>query len=489
MSFFAQTQTPAQPDILALITEQVAKSMGMPLQKSTGSPQGPYIHGPGGLFGIRGLARDIISTHTQITGSLGELIPIMGSDETTPLFPYITGFVRSDQQEKDAICDDPEEAGSFKTCVQTTVFGRKEFKTREVEVNRIGKRLNRGEFMDLQVVNSPLVNQMAGLMQSFYGSSLTNQNAMLGGREMMMRIMEVAIAFQRWFCPTVYSGNPSNSSAGGGYAEFPGLDLLIGTNKIDALTGQACPSLYSDVKSFSYRVISDETDPNIHRTLSTMMYILETRARQNNLWPVDFRLVMRSQLFFELTRVWPLQYNTEYVDSNKALGLDNVYLEGVRMRDDMRNNQYLIINSKRYPVILDDCIPEENNADNGTIPVGGFASDIYIVPFAARGGSLRTLYWEYYDYRNAVVPDINAANASGFFWSDSGVFLWGLKPPTNWCLDMIAKVEPRLILRTPQLAGRLTDVAYNPLQHINDPLPSQDYWVNGGNPRDRKSVV
>jgi hypothetical protein len=150
------------------------------------------------------------------------------------------------------------------------------------------------------------------------------------------------------------------------------------------------------------------------------------------------------------------------------------------MRDDMRNNLYLIINSKRYPVILDPCIPEDNNADNGTIPVGGFASDIYIVPFSARGGTLRTLYWEYFNYRNGPMQAVQDSRAGTFFWSDAGVFLWHLKPPDNWCVEMICKTEPRLILRTPQLAGRLTDVAYVPLQHVNDVLPSQDYWVNGG---------
>jgi hypothetical protein len=47
-------------------------------------------------------------------------------------------------------------------------------------------------------------------------------------------------------------------------------------------------------------------------------------------------------------------------------------------------------------------------------------------------------------------------------------------------VEVIAKTEPRLILRTPQLAGRLQNVVYVPLQHADDPLPSQDYHVNGG---------
>lgn len=439
---------------------------------ATGTVSGPYVHGPGGLFGVRGLERDVISTHTQITGSLGEVIPIQASNETNPLFPYITGFVRSDQQEKNAICDDPEEAGNMKTCIQTTVFGRKEIKTRELEIGGGNRVINRGEFMDLTIVNSPLVNQMSGLMSSFFG--LQNQAAILAGREMTARLVEVAVAYQRWFCPQVFTGNPANSSAGGGYKEFMGLDLLIGTNKVDALTGAACPSLYSDVKGFGYKQVSSTTDPDIVRTLSTMMYILETRAIQNNLAPVDFRLVMRSQLFFELTRFWPQQYNTDGANLSAA-GYDALQLENIRMRDELRNSRTLIINSRRYAVILDDCIAEETG---GSVPLGGYASDIYIVPFSARGGSLRTMYWEYFDYRAQALPDLSGLPM--WFWSDNGAFLWVMTAPKNWCLDVASRVEPRLILRTPQLAGRLTDVVYIPLQHTNDPLPSQNYHVNGG---------
>ena len=460
---------------MELITKAVAENVRK--AQTVGAPLGPYVHGPGGLFGVRGLSQAVISTHTQITGSLGEVIPVQTSIDTQPLFPYITGFQRSDTQEKNAVCDNPEDANSFKTCIQTTVFGRKEFKTRQVEINRIGQRLNRGEFLDLNLENDPLVEQMGGLMQGFFG--LTNQSSILAGREMVMRLVEVGVAYQRWFCPQVYTGNPANSMAGGGYKEFPGLDLLISRTKVDALTGQACQSLYSDVKDFSYRQVSSTADPDIYRTLSTMMYILETKAIQQNLSPVDLRLVMRPQLFFELTRFWPQQYNTDGATLTNA-GLDVLILENVRMRDEMRSGQFLNINSKRYPVILDPCIMEENQADNGAIPIGGFGSDIYVVPFTARGGSIRTLYWEYYDYRNDVIPAVRDARADAWYWTDSGAFLWHIKPPDNWCLEVISKVEPRLILRTPQLAGRLQNVTYVPLQHTDDVLPSQDYWVNGG---------
>lgn len=470
---FPQFDTTQDPNMLL-------KALGEILVKTqtVGAPVGPYVHGPGGLFGVRGLERDIISTHTQITGSLGEMIPAMSSIDTDPLFPYITGFLRSDQQEKNGVCDDPEEAAPFKTCIQTTVFGRKEYKTRQVEINRIGQRINRGEFLDLNVVNDPLVNQMGGLMSGFFG--LGNQQAALAGREMLMRILEVGVAYQRWFCPQVYTGNPANSSAGGGYKEFMGLDLLIGKNKVDALTGTTCPSLYSDIKDMNYQAVSSSTDPNIVRVLSTMIWILESKARQQNMLPVDLRLVMRTPLFYELTRYWPCQYNTDGCSVGQSNTQEVNMQDAVRFRDEMRNGRFLMIDGRRFPVILDDCVPEENHADSNSIALGGFASDIYIVPFSARGGTIRTLYWEYFDYSAGALPASRDARLPFWFWSDGGAFLWGLKAPDNWCLEIISKVEPRLILRTPQLAGRLTNVQYVPLQHPDDPLPSQDYHVNGG---------
>jgi len=448
--------------------------------QTVGAPVGPYIHGPGGLFGVRGLERDVISTHTQITGSLGESIPIQSSIDTNPLFPYITGFLRSDQQEKNAVCDDPIQAANFKTCIQTTVFGRKEFKTRQAEINRIGQRINRGEFMDLNLVNGPLVDQMAGLMSGFFG--LERQGSILAGREMVMRLVEVGVAYQRWYCPTVYTGNPANNAALGGYKEFPGLDLLISTTKVDALTGAACPSLYSDVKDFAYKQVSSTTDPDIVRTITTMYRILTRKAAQQGLAPVDIRIVMREPLFYEVTRVWPCIYQTDgcypAALGSMTTSLNVDAMAQVRMRDEMRNGKYLLIDGRQIPVILDDCIMEENASVNGAIPIGGFASDIYIVPMTARGGSLRTLYWEYYDYQNDVIPQMSGLPL--WYWSDNGAFLWSMKAPDNWCMEVIAKTEPRLILRTPQLAGRLTDVVYVPLQHTDDPLPSQYYHVNGG---------
>lgn len=478
---------PISPDLVGQVTASVLKQMqaGNFVTKAGGSPVGPYVHGPGGLFGVRGLERDIISTHTNITGSLADVIPFSPSIDMVPLFPYITGFIRSDTQEKNGVCDDPEEAGPFKTCIQTTVFGRKEFKTRELEINRIGQRLNWAERTDdMRVVNSPLVSQMGGLLRAL-NPNLTDSQAAVGGNEVVMRFMEVAVAYQRWFCPQIFTGNPANSSAGGGYKEFTGLDLLIAKNKVDALTGQACPSLYSDVKDFGYREVDSTADPDIVKTLTTMMRILKRRASTQNMGAVDWRIVMREPLFYALTEIWPCRYITYRCSNIDGANIDPVgsfSVEAmVRMKNEMRDGQYLLIDNVKYPVILDDCIMEDNQSVNGAIPIGGFASDIYIIPFSVMGGAFRTFYMEYFDYASQnSLPSVLGQNGPRFWWSDNGIFLWTMLLPKVWCVDWAVKVEPRLILRTPQLAGRLTNVVYVPLQHTPDPLPSQSYFVNGG---------
>lgn len=468
------------------IIKQFAQLLMGSQTKAAGTPEGPYLHGPGGTWGVEGLERDVLSTHIMITNSLAAALPVKTTKLVNPLFPYITGFVRSDQQEKDGVCDNPEEAGQMKTCIMTTYLGRKEFRTRELEVNRVGELINRGEMNDLRLVNPPLVGMLGGLfMDSFgWGRSLSLDAA----ADMAVRMIEVGVAFERWICPQVYTGNPGNNSAGGGYQEFMGLDMLISTTKVDAKSNQACPSLYSDIKSYNYGDVNASASGNIVHILTEMYRKLQRKASQQGMAPADLRFVMRPQLFTHIADLWPCEYATyrcgpfrsESSNSNAGQSLNDLF--AVQMRDEMKAGSFLWIDAVKVPVIQDDCITEETTADNANIPVGGYSSDIYLVPFSIRGGTFTTLYWETKDYNQGPLAAVRNARASNWFWSDDGRYLWGLNYPVNWCLTMICKLEPRLILRTPQLAGRLTDVVYVPLQHWDDPLPSQDYWVDGGVP-------
>ncbi|KKM76612.1 hypothetical protein LCGC14_1378340, partial [marine sediment metagenome] len=104
-----------------------------------------------------------------------------------------------------------------------------------------------------------------------------------------------------------------------------------------------------------------------------------------------------------------------------------------------------------------------------------FASDIYLIPMSVVGGRAVT-FMEYFDYGN---PSAQAAIGNMVLARQEGAFLtWPRQ--TNQCVVWQTKVEPRLVMRTPWLAGRLQNVMYCPLQHTQQPFPDDPYFVDGG---------
>jgi hypothetical protein len=189
---------------------------------------------------------------------------------------------------------------------------------------------------------------------------------------------------------------------------------------------------------------------------------------------------MRPDLWYELTAIWPCAYNTTRcspaVDLNSTVFIDG--RENVSERDAMRAGMYIDINGTRYPVILDTGIFEHNSTNNANCLPGQYASTIYMVPLAINGGFPVT-YREYVDYRKAA-PDVALLRGlEDFFWSDSGMYNWAVEQ-IKWCYKFAGKTEQRVVLRTPQLAGRIDAVKYSPLQHLRDPNPDSPYFADGG---------
>ncbi len=443
----------------------------------SGTPSTPYLHGPGGLFGVAGVERDVFSTHVNAAG-LASAIPVQRTTETDPLFGYITGFQATTGTQPDPTtdpCGEAPVAGAIKNCIQTARFGKRQFKTRELEINHLGKRINRGEFMDLRVVNSPLVDQLAS---NIFGT-LPPQDALLAGQDLMARFLEVGVAFQRDLGQELYVGT-------GVGADFPGLETLVGTDKVDALAGTDCPSLDSDVKDFNYSCIGDPNAANdIVRVLTTMARFVGHNAMSMNFGDVNWVWVMNKTLFTEVTDVWPCAYNTFRCASGfeAEAGALSINVDGAAQRafsDEMRNGRFLRVDGVDMPVIIDDFIPEESAGTPGAnLIVGQFASDIYLIPMTVRGG-MPVTFWQVFDYRAEALDAIGQGRLSSDFWTDGGNFLWHKKPPLNWCVQWQVKIEPRVILLTPHLAGRLQNVCYEPLQHFRDPVPDDYYFVDGG---------
>lgn len=70
-------------------------------------------------------------------------------------------------------------------------------------------------------------------------------------------------------------------------------------------------------------------------------------------------------------------------------------------------------------------------------------------------------------------------NLQEFWWTDSGLYSWALEQ-LKWCIKFSLRAEPRVVLRTPHLAGKIDNVMYSPLQHLRSPDPDSPYHYDGG---------
>lgn len=447
--------------------------LGTPITVSTN-----LMHGPSGVFGHPGIERDVFATRVKPRGLLS-ILPARGTMVENPVVAYLTGFTDDDAgSEKSAVCDTPISAGEIKSCLQGAMFGRYERKTDVLELNAVGRQTNRGEFFDLRLVNDPILDQ--GL--SVPGNVPRDAGAVLA-REVLARWLTLGVSFERLLGPQVYTGSPVNNTVGGGYEEFHGLETLVGTGKIDVITSTACAALDSYIDNWNYARL-DVNGALMVEKLTFMWRYINDIASRTGLDPAQFVLVMRRNLFHELSDIWPCAYGTYRCVTGNVddVGIARVLVDGMaqrQMADDLRNGQYLLIDGVKVPVVVDDFIPEDTNTNNANVTSGCFSSDIYLLPLSVRGGIL-SLFWEYVDYQSAAgAMQAVVDGRLSEYWTDGGRFLWTLRR-TGWCVEWWAKTEPRLRLLTPHLAGRIRNVMYCPIRHYREDEPSSSYFADGG---------
>lgn len=443
------------------------------------TPTTIYGHGPGGLFASMGLSRPLFSAMLLPRLGLQSRLAVRPTVETNPLFGIITGMTATTGTEPTGVCDDPPVAGTTKLCTHSFVFGRQSRMSRVFDLDRAGKVINRGEFTDFMIYGNP----MAGSGDNPNQPTIPGMTpGSLAQNEIAKALWELGVSWSRDFAAEIYTGNPTNNTAGGGRKYAYGLDVLINTGYRDAETGVACPAADSVVYSFGSQDI--KTNPaGIVRLISYTYRNLKFIARKTNLEPVKWVIAMPFGMFYELTEAWPISYATYresgIVGTGSTQFVDSSYIEKLRdeMRGDMYNytGQFLLIDGQRVEVVIDDAIAETQSGASWT-------ADMYFVPLTVLGGQPVT-YQEYFDYdtpNGAIEMARLFAPGDSYYTSDGGRFLWHKKPPTNFCVQLLAKTETRLLLLTPFLAARITDVKYTPVEHERSWDPTSDYFYDGG---------
>jgi hypothetical protein len=445
-------------------------------KEAVGTPGGFTGHGPNGLFQYLDAEHPVLSAMVQPTGLLG-VLPITRADaHTWEHMTTITGVTGdASATEPEGVCDPCIQPGLTKVCDLAAPFGRVCRETRELSVFDLNNR--RDAFEDLSFMASSPVTLMEGDNWFPMGGIGVSGDDVIR-TEWGKRLFELATSMQRVLCEMVWTGNPANNTAAEGYMEFAGLDLWINTGThIDSRTSAVCHALDSDIKPFGFNKV-DGVSPDIVDIIHEAWEYISFNARRMGLWPATWVIAMTPDLFKELVKVWPCRYMSNRCTDAEGANIVVVNdMANQNLRNEMQGGSYLLIGNQRIPVIQDMCIPEDNWITNENCEEGEYASDIYFIPMTAKG--MIVTAFQYRDEaerirRNALTRELRN-------WAtDSGMFLWNATRAGGNCFRMAAAVEPRLLMHTPQLAARITDVKYAPLQHMRSHDPDALYNANGG---------
>lgn len=441
------------------INQQLADAMSQVaenLNKASDTPDALPMHGQGGLLSGQGIDRDVITAMVRPSG-VGRILPLIPSIYENPTFATILGIVENSADRPEQPCADAP-SGYMKGAELTAAFGLVRKDTSTIDIYKTMLLKNRGDMTDL-VLRGRLLGENnltpAGINDSGVLEIMTKSE-----------MVNAAVRAERTLSRDIWQGTGINP-------QFRGLDTLIATGLVDWRTGTLAPALDSDIKDFGSDAV-DGSGRDIVEYLSAMEFYLRSNAVNMGLDPVSWVVVMRPELWFELSAVWPCRYLTSRCTMQNDNGMvvinDNV---NVTARDNMRNGMYIDINGNRYPVITDTGINESTVAGSGE-----YTSSVYFVPMTING-NMPVTYREYLDYR-AASSNLQLLRGTESFWTDDGVYGWSITDEKGWCYQLHLRSEQRIILRTPQLAGKIQNVKYAPLQHIRTPYPGDPYFLDGG---------
>lgn len=465
----------------------------------TGTPQGPYGHGDNGLFNIPGANNRIFGAFVLPRGGILDRLPVFQSDPLEPdeegrlfgsrnydLDVLLTGITEGAAEDianqPTTECADGVEGGLMKVCTIVNTLSRYKFKTRQASMYRAGQRQDRTDPLTLS-----LVNESMPLATVFGVPSMTPSAANAVMNEMAKRMYESAVSARRLLSRRVWIGSPSNNS--GTFRDITGMDLLINAgNKVDARSMAVCTAADSILLDFGYDLVGG-SGRSIVEYLEQAEYVTMENADRMGLGPVDGFIAMRQTLFREISGIWPVQQYQEVIASLNNMPNSTgtrIVLDGTgaqRDRDAFRTGYYLPINGKRYEIVVDDGIAEDDSTTNANLAAGQFASDIYFIPLTVMGGMPVTFY-QYYNHDNdnseSLVRQI--APNTFTFTSDGGLFRWYVNF-RNGCVYFNYEVSIWQKMKTPMVAWRVQNVAYQPAANLRtrSPYPQDtDYFVNGG---------
>jgi len=447
--------------------------MGAKHDTNQASPGAQVPHGMmfnmnvAGLLTRPGAEEGMWSTLTQPEGAWINLLMTQPSVILNPEYDIMTGVRGCNGNNATNFCGDAPTAGLLKLCTTSSRFGGMFMRTEQVEINKIGGRINRAD-MDKNLINSPAVYP---LMPDVVLRA-RNINSQLG-----IQMTALGVTVHRWLTRGIFHGvyGTAGANAYCGYTkEFDGFDRLIRTGYLDLDSGNHCTAADSRIIDWeNIDACSTLNGYTMVDLMSWLMNYLMAKADEQGMLPTSWVLAMNPNLFNALVQCWPCDYNTygcNLRDDNSERTASASELIG--MRDAMKRGSYLLVNGNQYPIWQTSAIEQ-------TAYGAGFRSQIYVIPLNSLG--IKTTYLEWFDQNNANIQQYVAEGNVHYRTMNSG--LWAMtERQTGMCHEYYFANQPRLVMRTPWLAARIENVVYQaPFDLYQDsPYPADTYHKDGG---------
>jgi len=411
-----------------------------------------YAHGPSGVFNLPGVEPDMFSLIRRPRG-LASRLPIVKSRYTSNFYglPIYVGAGTGSEPADD--CSPGPNPGDMYIAYQSFPFGKVIRTTKAIDVERAGQLVNSAEPLDLRVINEA-VNDPSPFIPD------PARNPTFLTSELGLKYYTLGIENERVAEGDIFTGDPANNNPSTKGRLYPaGLDKLVNTGKIDANNGEPVPALDSLLVNWNGADISGTVTlggkaADIVTTCSAIINYLQAAAKYTNMEPIEWKLSGRYDLFYALTALWPCSYLTNQCNTTIVGNPSGtVFVTGneqVAMRDEMRDGEFLWINGKKYEWIITDQNTE-------TTTNGRRSSDIYFIPFSARGR--KPIYLESFPFDNEQIDEFTSVIPGQMWQSNNGLYFWTFDK-TQYCITLTDKMMLRLILRLPQLAARLQNVGY-----------------------------
>jgi hypothetical protein len=441
---------------------------------SSATPNAQYLHGqfPGnpnqyGLFSDPGVRPERFSARPN-PRSLAKLLRPMKSDYINEKLEIVTGQTAGSTTNASGWCADGALPGVLKTCQQIYTYGKYKARTSLAPIQTIGQLRTRADIPG-QILNTPpLENPL--MPEMMY--RLTDDRS-----QEQLAWYTLGNQFQISFENEIWKGVAgTDTSIPGWWTDMASLDSQIKTGYADAVSLLPCPAADSQVVSWNADIAATVSGRNIMQAMTDMFYAAQDTADIVGMSGTRFFWAMRKEQFRALTEVWSCQYATYRCQTGTAgQPFVNQVVDTNRLRLEMVQGQYLLIDGMPVPVVFSDGITIQQLAGGAQRVL---RSDIYLLPVEWNGRPL--LNMEFFNMGNQYAREYAALVYNDALFLNNGMYV-ATKNSRNGCIEFEINAMFRIVLETPFLAGRIDDVSFTYQAQTRTADPAVSFlYVDGG---------